>query len=303
MKSSLYRTLTPILAIIGLAAMVPATANASKGDPDRDGLNNRQERKFKTNPRKADTDRDTLKDGREVKKFKTNPRKADTDGDGVRDGREVKSGLDPRDSDSDDDGTSDQYEREGVIIAIDGESVTIRDRFGVEITFTVDAATFLEGADRDGDGVLTLADFAVSDRVEANLSANGARAVTFELEADEDDQEVEGRISVIDGDRVTVGTGSRAQSFTVDGDTFVRAPDRNGDGSATLADLEVGDEIEAHLSADGSRALSLEVEYDEDDYGDDDGYDDSDDNSNDDDSDDDDSNDDDSDDDDSNDDD
>jgi hypothetical protein len=276
--SSRNRIITLALAGLGLIALLPATANAGPRDRDRDGLSNKRERKIGTNPRKADTDRDTLKDGREVKRTRTDPRKADSDGDGVKDGAEIRNGLDPNDDDSDGDGTSDRYERKGVIVAIEGESVTIRAKYGSEITFGVDATTFIEGADRDGDGVLTLADFQIGDRVEVNLSADGSLAQTLELKTDDDDMnEAEGRITVIEGDSLTVEKVKRGQvvrtwTFTVDVDTFLRAPDRDGSGTVTLADFQVGDEVEAYLSADGSRALSIELEYDDDEYGDDDGY-------------------------------
>ena len=274
MNSFTSRTLTFLLAGIGLAALAPMAATASKNDRDRDGLTNKQERKFKTNPRKADTDRDTLKDGREVKVLGTNPRKADTDDDGVRDGSEVRSGLNPRDRDSDDDGTSDSYERKGTIVAIEGDLVTIADRNGVELSFTVDAETFLEGADRDADGVLTLADFAIGDLVEANLYQDGSRAQTLELKSNDAGlNEADGRITAIDGDSITVeGKRGRSWTFLVDVDTVLRAPDRDASGTATVADLLVGDKVEARLTADGARALSLKVEYDRDAYGDDDGY-------------------------------
>ena len=268
------RILFFLLAVIGMAALTPMAATASKGDRDRDGLTNRQERKLKTNPRKADTDRDTLRDGREVKTLKTNPRKADTDGDGVKDGVEVRDGFDPRDRDSDDDGASDRFERKGVITSIEGDLVSIRTRIGTEIGFTVDSSTFLEGADRNGDGVLTLADFTVGDRVEVNLSTGGSTAQTLELKTDDDDlNEAEGRITAIEGDSVTIREKrGRTRTFIVDVDSFLRAPDRDGSGTVTVADLATGDDVEVHLSVDGIRALSLEVEYDDDEYGDDDGY-------------------------------
>ena len=59
-----------------------------------------ERRRTKTNPRKADTDGDGVKDGVEVRRTKTNPRKADTDGDGVNDGDEVAAGSDPSDPSS-----------------------------------------------------------------------------------------------------------------------------------------------------------------------------------------------------------
>ena len=273
------RFLPLLLATLGLVALAPASALAGSKDRDRDGLSNKREQRIGTNPRKADTDRDTLRDGREVKNLRTNPRKADTDGDGVKDGAEVRNDLDPRDDDSDGDGTSDRYERKGSIVSIEGETVTIQAKYGVLISFTVDAGTFIEGADRDGDNVLTLADFQVGDRVEVNLSADGASAQRLELKTDDDDMnEAEGRIAAIEGEQVTVekrrrgGVVVRTWQFTVDVDTFLRAPDRDGSGTVSLADFRVGDEVDAYLSADGTRALSMELEYDDDAYEDDDGY-------------------------------
>jgi hypothetical protein len=67
------------------------------GDPDHDRLSNRREFKLKTNPRRADTDRDGLRDRAEVRRYHTNPRRADTDRDGFNDGVEVKAGTNPRD--------------------------------------------------------------------------------------------------------------------------------------------------------------------------------------------------------------
>ncbi|MCX6875948.1 MAG: SUMF1/EgtB/PvdO family nonheme iron enzyme [Verrucomicrobia bacterium] len=50
---------------------------------------------FATDPTKADTDSDGLKDGEEVNLYHTNPILADTDGDGFLDGAEVEFGGDP----------------------------------------------------------------------------------------------------------------------------------------------------------------------------------------------------------------
>jgi hypothetical protein len=72
------------------------TSRSSGADRDRDGLSNFREYRLRTNPRRADTDRDSLRDGAEVKRYKTNPRKKDTDGDGYSDGAEVKAGSNPR---------------------------------------------------------------------------------------------------------------------------------------------------------------------------------------------------------------
>jgi Right handed beta helix region/Bacterial TSP3 repeat len=69
---------------------------SAKRDPDRDRLRNRRELRLRTHPRRADTDRDGLRDGAEVRRFHTNPRKRDTDGDGFRDRCELRSGTNPR---------------------------------------------------------------------------------------------------------------------------------------------------------------------------------------------------------------
>jgi hypothetical protein len=70
--------------------------SSAKRDPDSDRLNNRRELRRRTHPRRADTDRDQLRDGPEVRRFHTNPRKRDTDGDGFWDRCELRSGTNPR---------------------------------------------------------------------------------------------------------------------------------------------------------------------------------------------------------------
>ena len=69
---------------------------SGKGDPDHDRLSNRREFKHKTNPHRADTDRDGLRDRAEIRKHKTNPRRGDTDRDGFKHGVEVRAGTNPR---------------------------------------------------------------------------------------------------------------------------------------------------------------------------------------------------------------
>lgn len=64
-------------------------------DSDRDGLRDIDERRYGTDPNKADTDDDGLTDYQEVTIYKTNPLKADTDGDGYTDSEEVTNGYDP----------------------------------------------------------------------------------------------------------------------------------------------------------------------------------------------------------------
>jgi hypothetical protein len=73
----------------------PTTPSAMR-DPDGDHLRNRREFRLRTHPRRADTDRDRLRDGAEVRRFHTNPRKGDTDNDGFRDRCELRKGTNPR---------------------------------------------------------------------------------------------------------------------------------------------------------------------------------------------------------------
>ncbi|MEA2468695.1 MAG: hypothetical protein QOJ57_2821 [Thermoleophilaceae bacterium] len=94
---------------------------SGQGDPDKDGLKNRGEFKSKTNPRKADSDRDGINDAND-----------DQDDDGVDNRDEMKDGTNPCDRDSDDDGVGD----------------------GDEVAGTVES--FVEDSANPGTGVLTI---------------------------------------------------------------------------------------------------------------------------------------------------
>ena len=79
----------------------------SEEDLDFDGLTNKQEKEYKTNPQVADTDLDGLDDNYEIFTSKTDPNKKDSDDDGLSDYDEIKQGLDPLKKDSKGDGISD----------------------------------------------------------------------------------------------------------------------------------------------------------------------------------------------------
>jgi hypothetical protein len=109
---------------------------SGKGDPDKDGLNNRGEFKSRTNPRRDDSDRDGIDDANDDR---------DHDGDSNRD--EVEHGTNPCDRDSDDDGTRD----------------------GDEVLGTVES--FVEDSENPGTGVLTIKladDSTVSGKVDSD---------------------------------------------------------------------------------------------------------------------------------------
>jgi len=84
-----------------------ATAEWLEQDSDRDGLSNKEELEIGTLPEKRDTDEDQIDDYEEVYEYKTDPLRADTDGDGIRDGNELAQGLDPLNEDTDGDGLVD----------------------------------------------------------------------------------------------------------------------------------------------------------------------------------------------------
>ena len=107
------RLLTIAVALLALL-LVPSAALAKRGgDRNHDRIPDKWERHFhlslKQNQAKRDPDHDGLNNRQEFKDH-TSPRKADTDNDGANDGDEVANGDDPTDPDSGgaDDVTTDQ---------------------------------------------------------------------------------------------------------------------------------------------------------------------------------------------------
>lgn len=101
----------------------------SDEDLDLDGLTNKQEKEYGTNPELYDTDMDGLDDYYEIFTSKTDPLKADTDGDGLNDFDEIELGLDPLKEDSKGDGIKDgdrkvsysvHNEKLGIVLDISG---------------------------------------------------------------------------------------------------------------------------------------------------------------------------------------
>lgn len=81
------------------------------GDADGDGLTDREEAIYGTNPLRRDTDGDGLGDGTEVRKYRTNPLNPDSDSDGLSDGDEVQTyRTDPLNPDTDSDESNDGAE-------------------------------------------------------------------------------------------------------------------------------------------------------------------------------------------------
>jgi len=145
------------------------------GDPDGDGLTNREEKELGTNPKIADSDGDNLNDGAEYHTYKTDPLKADSDGDGLADDKEVLTlKTNPLNQDSDGDGLTDfaeveQYQTNPLLTDTDGDGLTDPDEIQKYKTSPLKA-------DTDGDGL--------TDRDEINTVG------TDPLKADTDDDKI-----------------------------------------------------------------------------------------------------------------
>jgi hypothetical protein len=98
-----------LLALPGVAAAGP------NGDPDRDGVDTRNEHREGTDPQRRDSDRDGRSDGRE-----------DADHDGLDNATEDATGNDPADRDSDDDGIRDDREGAGTVASFADGTLTVR---------------------------------------------------------------------------------------------------------------------------------------------------------------------------------
>jgi hypothetical protein len=122
-----------VFALIALLALTaPTVASARGGDPDRDGVDNRNEHREGTDPHKRDSDRDGRPDGRE-----------DADRDGLSNAAEDASGNDPIDRDTDGDGVRDGREHAGTVASFAGGVLRIRLADGGTIRGDVDDLTEL----------------------------------------------------------------------------------------------------------------------------------------------------------------
>ena len=114
---------------------------------------------------------DLTRDGNEAREG-TNPVKADSNGNGVKDGKEDadrdklnnagedQAGTDPLNPDTDGDGIKDGEEKAGEVVSFDGTTLTVRLFGGQDVSGTVDGDTWIDcgastdssSADNSGDG-------------------------------------------------------------------------------------------------------------------------------------------------------
>ncbi|MDZ7290156.1 MAG: OmpA family protein [candidate division KSB1 bacterium] len=134
--------------------------NPKVADTDGDGLSDGEEiLTYRTDPLKADSDGDGINDADEIKKYKTNANKADSDGDGLTDGEEItKYNTDPLKADTDGDGLSDsdeitKYKTEALKADTDGDGLNDGDEIKKYNTDALKADTDDEGLD-DGREVM-----------------------------------------------------------------------------------------------------------------------------------------------------
>ncbi|MBN2015545.1 DUF4215 domain-containing protein [Candidatus Dojkabacteria bacterium] len=122
---------------------VSSTVPDSGGDPDSDGLTNKEEYENGTDPCDSDTDDDGINDGEEVKEHGTDPNDSDSDDDGLSDGDEVKKyGTDPNNpNDPGEDGR----------IPLTGEGD--EDGDGLDNRTEIELGTDPYSSDSDGDGI------------------------------------------------------------------------------------------------------------------------------------------------------
>ena len=118
----------------------------SDEDLDFDGLTNKEEKEYGTNPELADTDMDGLDDKYELTESKTDPTKKDSDGDGLSDFDEIELDLDPLKEDSKGDGVKDGERDLTYTINNENLSLTVKGKGDIASTVSeVNANTKISG--------------------------------------------------------------------------------------------------------------------------------------------------------------
>ena len=161
------------------------------------------------------------------------------------------------------DDTPGLYEIEGLVSSVDPVAGTLDiapTNGGSIVTVKVDAATVITREDL----AVTLADLQFGDRVEAKYNSGSLVASTIKAETDVENDEAKGIITAIDtatGDiTFTPELGGADITIHTDAQTVFMFRDSPG----KLANLQVGDEIEAKYDPTTLHASFVEVEVEHD---------------------------------------
>jgi len=159
----------------------------------------------------------------------------------------------------DGDDSPEDYDLSGIVAAVDTVAGTVdiaSDDGGSTVTLNVDSSTVIT---RD-DAPATLADLVFGDEIEATYDSATMLASTIDAQSNEDNSEVEGLILSIDQAAGTVTIDNQDAGTTVtlqvDSSTFIMFDDSPG----TLADLQVGFEIEGQFDPITMHANYIEVQ-------------------------------------------
>lgn len=137
-----------LVVLLSLLITKPITGQDDNKDTDGDGIPDKSEEIYSTDPEKFDSDGDDLSDGKEVL-LGTNPLNIDTDGDGLTDGQEIKHNTNPLAKDSDSDGLEDGFE------IVKGLNPTVKDSDSDGIPDKSET-DYINGKDSDSDGISDL---------------------------------------------------------------------------------------------------------------------------------------------------
>lgn len=155
----------------------------------------------------------------------------------------------------------DYAEVDGIIKDLGADSIVITTEKRGDITLEVTPETVIRIED---EGTVDFADLQVSQYVEAKYDVTSLEALKLEVDIDEEEGEVEGIITAIDGANQTVTITAEEEgdiTLQVTPDTRIRIEDK---GTAAFADLAVGQQVEAEYDESSMDALKIKVDDDED---------------------------------------
>jgi hypothetical protein len=147
---------------------------------------------------------------------------------------------------------TDNDEVGGIVTALGTNSITIQHHSGTPVVYTTTSATTY----RLGTTPTTVAALAVGENVDVALSSTTPTTVTA---VDVDLANVEGKVTAISGNTITLGSGSDTRTVTVGTATTYTL----GHAASALSAVVVGSHIEARgvaMSSSALNAMSVKIE-------------------------------------------